>query len=76
MTKMIRITARPANGFRRCGVHHPAEAIDHPADTFNAKQRAILEAEPQLIVQEIEVVEKPASKSEDGKSAKTNKNNT
>jgi len=67
--KIIRITAKPAAGFRRCGKHHPAVAVDHPADTFNARQIAQLKAEPQLVVLEIDVPNAPAPKGNDSKPA-------
>ncbi|MBE0529532.1 MAG: hypothetical protein IH626_01810 [Rhodospirillales bacterium] len=72
--KMIRIIAKPAAGFRRAGMYHPAKAVDHPADDITAKQLKALKEEPQLVVQEVEVPDKPAAKSDDGKPTKTNKN--
>ncbi|MHB1059816.1 MAG: HI1506-related protein [Rhodanobacter sp.] len=50
---MLRITAK-RDGFRRCGVAHPAQPIDHPADRFTGEQTEILKAEPMLVVTEIE----------------------
>lgn len=49
---MIRITAKQ-EGFRRCGVAHPAVATDYPADRFSAEELKILKAEPLLVVEEI-----------------------
>lgn len=60
MTTMLRIQAVPPNGFWRCGVHHPAKAIDHPIDAFTDDQVAILEAEKKLTVQRVEVEDAPA----------------
>ncbi|WP_153768157.1 HI1506-related protein [Labrenzia sp. CE80] len=51
---VLRITAKPKAGFRRCGVHHPAEPVDYPADAFDAQQIAILKADPSLVVEEPE----------------------
>ncbi|MEP0235541.1 HI1506-related protein [Roseibium sp.] len=50
---VLRITAKPWTGFRRCGVHHPAEPIDYPADAFDAQQIAILKDDPSLVVEEL-----------------------
>lgn len=53
-TSLIRITARPAAGWRRCGIRHPAERVDHPADRFTPGQVATLQADPNLIVELVE----------------------
>ncbi|MBL4757576.1 MAG: hypothetical protein JKY32_08050 [Rhizobiales bacterium] len=45
----ITITAKK-DGFRRCGMAHPAEPTTHPAETFTAKELAILEDETMLVV--------------------------
>lgn len=37
-------------GFRRCGVAHPDEWVDHPEDRFTPEQLAQLQAEPMLQV--------------------------
>ncbi len=50
---MLQVTSRK-EGFRRCGVPHPARPTDHPADRFTAEQIEILKAEPMLTVVEIE----------------------
>ncbi|WP_289034396.1 HI1506-related protein [uncultured Roseibium sp.] len=50
---VLRITAKPKTGFRRCGVHHPAEPIDYPADAFDATQILILKDDPSLVVEEL-----------------------
>jgi len=49
---MVTITAKPAGGFWRCGVFHPAQPVLHPAGRFTAGQWAQLKAEPLLEVQE------------------------
>ena len=67
--KVLRVTTRPAGGFRRCGTYHPAAPVDHPAGTFSAKQVAILKAEPNLIVVEVEIPDEPAPKGNEGKPA-------
>ncbi len=46
---MIRITAK-RDGFRRCGVAHPARPTDHPDDRFTEEQLAVMQAEPGLVV--------------------------
>lgn len=51
--KTLRITARPASGFRRAGIHHPPIPIDHPAERFTAGQLEALKAEPELLIEEI-----------------------
>jgi hypothetical protein len=50
---MLRITAK-MEGFRRCGVAHPAQPTDHLADFFTEGQIEILKAEPMLTVVEVE----------------------
>jgi hypothetical protein len=49
---MIKITSKQ-NNFRRCGMTHPAEAVEYPDDKFTKEQVAILQAEPLLIVEVI-----------------------
>ena len=48
----LRITAK-VDGFRRCGVAHPARATEYPAKAFTAKQIRTLEAEPMLVVEKL-----------------------
>ncbi len=48
---MIIITSKK-DGFRRCGVAHPAEPTDFPDGTFTPEQIEILRNEPMLVVQE------------------------
>ncbi|NYZ12883.1 hypothetical protein HL658_09995 [Azospirillum sp. RWY-5-1] len=50
----LRITARPAKGFRRAGVHHPASAVEHPPGTFTVAQVWRLGAERLLTVELLE----------------------
>lgn len=51
---VLRITAKPKTGFRRCGIHHPAEPVEYPAGTFDPAQIAVLKADPSLVVEEPE----------------------
>lgn len=52
--KDLIIAARPKDGFRRCGVHHPPGEVRHPARTFTEDQVAALKDEPNLLVVEVE----------------------
>ena len=47
---MITITSRK-DGFRRCGVTHPATATEYPDDRFTGKELKALQAEPMLTVE-------------------------
>lgn len=47
----IRITARPAEGWRRAGIRHPAQLVEYPADRFTGTQMAALRGDPNLIVE-------------------------
>lgn len=38
------------DGFRRCGIAHPAEWVEHPEGSFTDKEIEILKNEPKLIV--------------------------
>lgn len=49
----LRITAKPRKGFRRCGLHHPAAAVDHPEGRFSAAEIERLKAEPNLVVEDL-----------------------
>lgn len=49
----LRITAKPAEGFRRCGVHHPANAVDYPEGRFSAAEIRVLKNEANLVVHEL-----------------------
>ncbi|MDZ4042909.1 MAG: HI1506-related protein [Eubacteriales bacterium] len=41
------------DGFRRCGVAHPAAPVIYPDGTFSKDQVKDLKAEPMLIVEEV-----------------------
>ncbi len=47
---MIRIKSKK-NGFRRCGVVHPATPVEYPDDRFSKEELKILKAEPMLVVE-------------------------
>ncbi len=53
----VRIVAR-RDGFRRCGIAHPAQPVEHPAGRFSAAELARLLAEPML---EVVVLDDPSS---------------
>lgn len=63
----IRITSKK-EGFRRCGVDHPAVPTEYPMDRFDEAELKRLRAEPMLVVEIIEPEpgKKPAKK-ESGK---------
>ena len=46
----IIITSKRA-GFRRCGIEHPAQPVEHSDDKFTDEQLKKLLAEPMLVVQ-------------------------
>lgn len=48
----LRITSR-REGFRRCGVAHPAHPVDHPDGRWSEEEIARLEAEPMLRVERL-----------------------
>lgn len=50
MDKDLIIAARPKDGFRRAGIHHPPSPVRHPAGTFTRDQVEALKAEPNLLV--------------------------
>lgn len=50
---ILTITAK-RDGFRRCGIAHPASPVDHPIERFSKKQIEALRAEPMLVVHERE----------------------
>lgn len=58
---MIIIKSKQHN-FRRCGMAHPAEAVDYPDDRFTKEELAILKAEPMLIVERVEAKKEPTGK--------------
>lgn len=49
---MIRITSK-THGFRRCGLAHTG-TVEHPDSRFTRKELAILQADPELVVEIIE----------------------
>lgn len=55
---MIIITAKK-DGFRRCGIAHSKQAVEHPNGTFSAEQLEILKKEPMLVVQVTEGGDEP-----------------
>jgi|GEM_PF-6633592 len=50
---VLRVSAKPKGGFRRCGVHHTQAPIDYPSTAFSDKQVEILKAEPNLVVADL-----------------------
>jgi len=50
---MIRITSK-TDGFRRCGIVHPAAPREYPDDHFSREEIELLTAEPMLIVELVE----------------------
>jgi len=47
---MIRITSK-VDGYRRCGVLHPARPTEYPDNRFSAEELAVLQADPLLTVE-------------------------
>lgn len=58
---MIKIKSKK-DGFRRCGIAHPKEAVQYPDGRFSDADLAILKAEPMLIV---EIVKEKKEKAAD-----------
>ncbi|MDH5525214.1 MAG: HI1506-related protein [Desulfobulbaceae bacterium] len=58
---MVLITSKQ-DGFRRCGVSHPAQPTSYPDGRFTGEQIEILKAEPMLVVTEVEDAKKEASR--------------
>lgn len=54
---MIRITSK-RDGFRRCGITHPASPVEYPEDHFSKEELKVLKAEPMLIVEEVKETKK------------------
>ena len=52
--KALRISSKK-DGFRRAGLTHPAEAVDHPLESLEPWQVKALQNEPLLVVQEVEI---------------------
>lgn len=46
----VRIVALQ-DGFRRCGIAHPAQPVEYPGERFSAAELARLQAEPMLDVE-------------------------
>ena len=55
---MLKITSKE-DGFRRCGIEHPAIPTLHEDDAFTDEQLEILMNEPMLIVDVLEDKHKP-----------------
>jgi len=69
MAKKLRIISK-TDGFRRCGIAHPAEATHYDLDRFSEAEIKALKDEPNLIIDEVDVKdvkEKPADKGESDK---------
>ncbi|WP_372400283.1 HI1506-related protein [Azospirillum sp. HJ39] len=75
MEKDLLIAARPAEGFRRCGVHHPPAEVRHRAGTFTEDEVKALKAERNLIVMEAdpEAAEEGAGKASSTRSGSKKK---
>ncbi|GAB7081936.1 HI1506-related protein [Megalodesulfovibrio paquesii] len=54
------------DGFRRCGVSHSGQPTTWPDDRFTPEELAILQAEPQLVVQVVQVVPETEAKKAKG----------
>lgn len=65
---MIRIKSK-MDGFRRCGISHPAAEACYPDGRFSKEELETLKAEPMLMVEEI--AEEPVK----GKGRKTDTDN-
>jgi len=63
---MIRITSTK-DGFRRCGVRHPAKPTTYDNDKFTPEQLKRLKAEPMLVVEELPDTEPDAKKTKEAK---------
>ena len=55
---MIKITSKK-DGFRRCGMAHSKEPVEHSDDWFSEEDLEILKAEPMLIVETAEEMTPP-----------------
>lgn len=53
----IRITSKK-EGFRRCGVSHPASPVEFPDGRFSEEELKTLKAEPILVVEEFKETKK------------------
>ena len=68
--EVIRITSKH-DGFRRAGISHPAHPTDYPAEDITPEQLAALQADPMLVVQELDLPDPDPSG--DGGKPKTGK---
>lgn len=55
---MIKIRSRK-DGFRRCGLSHSSQWVEHPDDRFSEEELEILKNEPML---QVEIVRPPEKK--------------
>lgn len=62
MSQTIRITAF-RDGYRRAGMAHSTQPVEHPADRFTAEQLAQLRADQRLLVEEVDQADEPAEPS-------------
>ncbi|MBW2559967.1 MAG: hypothetical protein JRE40_03815 [Deltaproteobacteria bacterium] len=46
------------DGFRRCGVAHTKQPVEHPDDKFSEAEIAVMEADPMLTVKRVLTVER------------------
>ncbi len=53
----IRITSKK-DGFRRCGISHPASSVEHPDEQFSKEEIKVLKTEPMLVVEEFKETKK------------------
>lgn len=53
----IRITSK-RDGFRRCGISHPASPAEYPDEQFSKEEIKVLKAEPILVVEEFKETKK------------------
>lgn len=63
------------DGFRRCGIAHPAEPVVYPDGTFSQDQIKRLKAEPMLIVEEIKASKSKGDRTEADGGAQTGAKN-
>lgn len=60
---MIIITSKQ-DGFRRCGIAHPATPVEYPDDRFTEEELAELSSEPKLVVSKTASTPKKKGKEE------------
>ncbi|MBU1564228.1 MAG: hypothetical protein KJ630_01200 [Proteobacteria bacterium] len=61
---MITINSKK-EGFRRCGVAHPARPTEYPNGRFSKKELALLQEEPMLVVTVTEDVKEVKDQTKD-----------